>query len=145
MPTKNGALTRQETVFLEEYEKHGDRERAERKAGYRANHGYVVLNRPEIQRRITAAETGRLYAEGLPAAVSTLIEIAKGAKYPAAARVQAAKAIMDRTLGADGSGPAKELHEMTPDEIAQAIANLEAQASAAAVDVTPSGPVDVFG
>jgi hypothetical protein len=145
MPLKSGALTKQEQVFLDEYMKHGDRERAEQEACYRPRFGYVVLARPEIQRHITAQEVGKLYSEGLPAAVSTLIEIAKGAKYPAAARVQAAKAIMDRTLGADGSGPAKELHEMTPEEIAQAIANLEAQASAAAVDVTPSGPVDVFG
>ena len=130
---------------MEEYARHGDREKAEKKAGYQPRYGYMVLARPEIQRHITAQEVGKLYSEGLPAAVSTLIEIAKGAKYPAAARVQAAKAIMDRTLGADGSGPAKELHEMTPDEIAQAIANLEAQASAAAVDVTPSSSVDVFG
>ncbi len=144
MPTKSGAMTRQETVFLEEYAKHGDREKAEKKAGYRPRWGYVVLSRPDIQRQIVAAETGKLYSDALPIAVATLIEIMKGSKFPAAARVQAAKTVMDRTLGADTSGPAKELHEMTPDEIAQAIRALESQAAAAAVDVTPSDPGDVF-
>ncbi len=144
MPLKSGMLTPQERVFIDAYAEHGDRARAEKAAGYRKDHSYTVLARPEIQRQITAKETARLYSEALPAAVSTLIQIAKGDRYPAAARVQAAKEILNRTLGADTSGPAKELHEMTPDEISQAIRALESQAAAAAVDVTPSDPGDVF-
>ncbi len=144
MPYKNGELTPEESTFLQVYIDTGDRAKAEKAAGYTARHGYAVLARPEIQRHITTRETAKLYAEGMPAAVSTLIEIATGKKYPAAARVQAAKEILNRTLGADTSGPAKELHEMTPDEISQAIRALESQAAAAAVDVTPSDPGDVF-
>lgn len=145
MPTKTGALTLQERRFVEAYSKHGDRQRAEKAAGYAPNGGYVVLARPEIQKRILAEQTARLTSDALPLAVSTLIEIMQNPKAPAAARVQASKVVLDRAMPQGEGQAGKELHEMTPEELAQAIAMLESVASSAARDVSPSpDPGGVF-
>lgn len=137
MPFKDGSLTRGEKAFIDSYSEHGDRKKAEKAAGFRPGSGYAVLARPEIQKQIVQHQTARLTSDALPAAVETLIEIMQNKKAPAAARVQASKVVLDRALPVDGSGKLKELHEMTPEEIAQSIATLEQKASAMAKDVTP--------
>lgn len=141
MPLKDGSLTRGEQAFAMAYAELGDVKAAEKKAGIATNHGYAVLKRPEVQREIVAQQTARMTAEALPLAVQTLINVMGSEKAPAAARVQAAKVVLDRTLGAAGEGQAKDIHEMTPDELAQAIATLEQQAASMAKPV--SAP-DIF-
>ena len=96
-------------------------------------------------RQITQQQLGRITSEAVPLAVQTLIEIMQNGKAPASARVQAAKVVIDRGLPSDGNGVAKELHEMTPEEIGQAIAALEGQAGALAKDVTPTKPDPIGG
>lgn len=135
MPLKDGSLTRGEQAFAMAYAALGDVAQAERRAGIAENHGYAVLKRPEVQREITAQQTARLTAEALPLAVQTLINVMGSDKAPAAARVQAAKVVLDRTLGATGDGQVKEIHELTPAELAQAISSLEAQAASMAKPV----------
>ncbi len=137
MPLKDGSLTRGETKFLEAYSKHGDRRKAEKAAGLRENSGYAVLARPEIQKRVIQHQTARLSTDALGLAVDTLVEIMGNSKAPAAARVQASKVVLDRALPTGTNGQVKELHEMSPEEISSAIHQLEAQAAAAAKDVTP--------
>lgn len=145
MPTKTGALTPQERRFIEAYSRHGDRRKAEIAAGYSVNGGYVVLARPEIQKRILAEQTARLTSDAVPIAVSTLIEIMQSTKAPAAARVQASKVVLDRAMPHTEGAAHKELHEMTPEELAQAIATLEGAAAAVAKNVTPApDPGGVF-
>ena len=137
MPTKSGLLTRQEQVFLKEYANHEDRAKAEKKAGLAPRSGYAVLARPEIQRRIVQEQVARITSDALPLAVSTLVGIMRSDKAPASARVQASKVVLDRALPTGADGQPRELHEMTPDEIAAAISSLEAAAAQAARDVTP--------
>ena len=88
-----------------------------------------------------ALQTARLTTEALPIAVGTLISVMQSDKAPAAARVQAAKVVIDRTLGTGEGGQAKEIHELTPEELAMAINKLEAQAASMA---TPVSAPDVF-
>ncbi len=142
MPLKDGSLTRGEQAFAMAFAALGDVAKAEKQAGIATNHGYAVLKRPEVQREIVAQQTARLTAEALPLAVQTLVNVMGSDKAPAAARVQAAKVVLDRTLGANGEGQAKEIHELTPDELAQAIAALESQAAAMAKPVSTPNPYD---
>ena len=135
MPLKSGRLTEREEKFIDSYVIHGDRERAERDARLAPRGGYQILARPEIQRRVLAEQAARLTCDALPVAVSTLIEIMQNKKAPAAARVQAAKVTIDRAMPQAEGGQHKEIHEMTAEEIAQAINTLEAQAAAAAKPV----------
>lgn len=128
--------THKEETFLIEYAKHGDRPRAERKAGFQPGGGYRLLARPEVKREILAQQEARLATDALPIAVSTLIEIMGNAKAPSAARVQASKVVLDRALPIGSDGRTKEIHELTPSELAQAIQDMESAASAMAKDVT---------
>ena len=132
MPYKDGSLTRGEQAFAVAYAELGNVAAAEKKAGIAATSGYHVLKRPEVQREIVAQQTARMTAEALPLAVQTLINVMGSDKAPAAARVQAAKVVLDRTLGTGEDGRTKEVHEMTPEELAQAINTMEAQAAALA-------------
>ena len=99
-----------------------------------------MLKRPEVQREIVAQQTARMTAEALPLAVQTLINVMGSDKAPAAARVQAAKVVIDRTLGVGEGGQAKEIHELTPEELAMAINKLEAQAASMATPVNEPNP-----
>lgn len=131
MPIKSGKLTPQERVFVDKYAMTGDSKYAAEKAGYvhPIQRAHTALARPAIQAEIARVQTERLYSVALPAAVQCLEDIVSGDKYPAGARVQAAKVILDRTLGADGSSEAKEPHEMTADELARQIDKLKREAS----------------
>lgn len=144
MPAKNGALTLKEKNFLVAFAKHGDRRKAEQAAAIAAGGGYQILARPEIQKRIVAEQTARLTYDALPLAVETLVSVMRSDKAPAAARVQASKIVLDRALPTDGTGNHKELHEMTPDELAAAIATLEGQAAAMARPVNEPDQGGVF-
>lgn len=136
MPRKDGTLTVLEEKFLEHFSRHEDRRAAEKHAGLRVNGGYEVLARPEIQRQITARQSVILSVEGAPLAVRTLVGIMTSSKAPASARVQAAKIVLDRAMPQEETGREKQLHEMTPEEIAERIARLEGLAAARARDVT---------
>lgn len=144
MPLKDGSLTRGEAAFIAAYVESNDREKAEKAAGLMPKSGYAVLARPEIQAQIRAQQLARLTAEALPMAVSTVIEIMQSSKSPAAARVQAAKLVIDRAMPAGESGQTKELHELTPDELAHAIATLEAQAASMAKPINGPDPGAIF-
>lgn len=145
MPLQDGRMTRKEQDFALEYSRHGDRRAAELKAGYASGEGYVVLARPEIQRMVVAQQTARLTTDALPLAVGTLIDIMGNSKAPAGARVQAAKVVIDRAMPLHEDGRPKELHEMTPDEIAAAISRLESTAAALAKPVQDVATTDLFG
>ena len=137
MPIKTGDLTPREARFVEEYVAQGNVAKAEKLAGYAPGGGRQVARRPEIQSRIAQEQLMRLTMEGAPLAVNTLFEIMRNAKAPAAARIQAAKIVLDRAMPDAASGAEKEIHEMSAAEIAEAIAAFEARI----IDVTPSDPI----
>lgn len=139
MPKQNGHLGKQERAFAAAYAETGNTQFSSMQAKYA--HGSVsgsrTLARPAVQAEIARIQTERLFNEVLPAAINCLREIIINPKAPAGARVQAAKVVMDRTLGQDDAQQGKEPHEMTGEELARAIAELEAVAAGRARVVNP--------
>lgn len=127
MPMNDGRMTPQERVFSEKMAATGDKHYSAYAAGYSqpAVGAHRALQRPAIQAEIARIQQERLFNELLPAAVNCLSEIITSPKMPAGARVQAAKLVFDRTLGADDARQGKEPHEMTGEELANAINTLE--------------------
>ena len=145
MPDQTGRLNNHERLFAKAFAKTGDRQYAAKAAGYK--HGHVAasktLSRPGVQAEIARIQQELLFSDILPLAVSVHKQILADERTPAGARVQAVKLAYDRTLGSQDGGNAKEPHEMTPDEIAEAIAKLEAAASAKAKPIEQP-KADVF-
>lgn len=131
MPLKNGRMTQAEKDIAEAFARTGDKAYAGHVAGLsKISNGIVrALARPEVQAEIRKQQVARLFQEALPAAVQCLISIITDSKAAAGARVQASKVIFDRTLGATEEGQGKEAHEMTSEELARAIEELERVAS----------------
>ena len=140
MDLQRPGLTRGQRDFAEAFARLGNREEAEKEAGLTPGYGYKLLLRPDVQAEIQAKEHARLISEGLPAGLDALIEIAKSNKAPAASRVAAGKALLDRALPLLGETRPKELHELDPAEIAQAIQKLEGMAAALATPVSVPDP-----
>ena len=137
MPLKNGALTQDERKIISAMASTGDRAYAQSFAGVSQPTVSRALTRPAVQAEIARLQVERLFTEALPAAVDCLIGLIVNDKAPAGARVQAAKVVMDRTLGLEGSSNGKEAHEMTGEELARAIDELTRIASDRARDVSP--------
>ena len=152
VPLKNGRKTRQEKAFIMHYVNTTDGHYAAEKAGYGTprSRSSELLARPAIQEEIARQQTARLFNDLLPLAVNCLQSIMVSERSPAGAKVQAAKIVLDRTLGQDDAMRSKDPSEMTPDELQRAIADLRRAASdkakevnAKVVDSAPGG--DVFG
>ncbi len=120
-------MEHKEQVFAERMAATGDKAYAAAAAGYSqpAVGAHRALARPGVQAEIARQQVAKLFETALPAAVACLVSIMTDTKAPAGARVQASKVVLDRTLGSDDAKQAKEPHEMTPEEIANAIATLE--------------------
>lgn len=131
MPDKKGRLNGSEQVFAKVYADTGNATLAAKEAGYAHPRmaGSRNLSRPGVQAEIVRQQVSRLTSEALPAAVNCLISIVTNENAPAGARVQASKVILDRTVDTKDAADSKEPHEMTGDELADAIAKLERQAA----------------
>lgn len=134
MPIKGGRLTPHERLFTKHMAATGDKKYSGTQAGlaFPLQSADKMLKRPAVIAEIRRQQEEKLYSELLPASIKCLGEIIGDPKAPAGARVQASKVVLDRTLGANDGGNTKEPHEMTPDEIAEAIAKLEDAAAAQA-------------
>lgn len=152
MPRKDGRLTPQERVFSRAVAETQSPQFAAHKAGYRGVSAPAnVMARPAVQAEIARIQTERLFSEALPLAVNAVVSILQSETAPAGSRVQAAKLVFDRTLGTDEAGKRKEPHEMSPEELAAAIAELKRLAAdrakpmleAEAIEEEPEE--DVFG
>jgi hypothetical protein len=147
VPRKSGKITPQETAFARAYAATADRALSGVAARYARPLEAADRNlaKPAVLAEIAREQTARLFNEALPAAVNCLVEVITNSKAPAGARVQAAKVVMDRTLGDAGAGQSKEPHEMTAEELTQAIERLEQVASGRAKPVAQPAEGDVFG
>lgn len=148
MRRKAGAMSKQEAVFAGKMAVTGDRHYAAREAGYAhaPQAAAKLMQREPVLAEIARQQTETLFRDALPAAVQCLVSLIRSDKAPAGARVQAAKVVLDRTLGAEGATSIKEPHEMTPEEIAKAIDALEREAAARAkpVELAQAEP-SIFG
>lgn len=127
MPSRSGRLGPKEVAYAKYMAATGDKHYSAAKAGYADPVVGAHRNekRPAVHAEIARIQTDRLFNDLLPAAVNCLQEIITSPKAPAGARVQAAKLVMDRTLGGDDARNGKEPHEMTGEELANAINQLE--------------------
>lgn len=112
-----------------------------------------ILGRPAIVLEVARLQEEILVRDALPEAVACLRGIINNERAPAGARVQAAKVIVDRAFlqaGIDRGRQADDESQMTPAQLGEAIAQLEAarrellrpQIEAAPL---PPAPVDMFG
>lgn len=157
MPKKGGRMTRPERVFAGAYAASGDKALAARQAGLSTTSGaaHKALQRPAVQAEIARIQMERLFSEVLPLAVQVHLDILNDPRTPAGARVQAVKLAYDRTLGSDEAGKGKDPHEMTPDELAKALADAKLRAAALehakaerarpVVELEPEPDHDLFG
>ena len=102
------------------------------KAGYAhpSMQGSETLKKTGMQEEIRRIQVERLFQEVLPLAVKVHLAILADDKTPAGARVQAVKLAYDRTLGDPNTAESKQAHEMSPDELAKAIADAKLRAAA---------------
>ena len=101
------------------------------KAGYNSHTAaWKATQRPAVQEEIRRIQVERLFQEVLPLAVKVHLAILADDKTPAGARVQAVKLAYDRTLGDPNNAESKQAHEMSPDELAKAIADAKLRAAA---------------
>lgn len=141
MPTQTGEFTDKEQKFMEAYIRTSDRVYAEKQAGLRSRSGYAILSRPACMDFIVKRQRARMAHDALPLAVATVIEVMGNPKAPANARVSAAREVFNQVLGkdeTDGAGSSKEPHEMSAEELAEAISKLESVAAGRARQVEPS-------
>lgn len=128
----------------EAYAATGDKHFAAFKAGVSPTSNAVgkALQRPAVQVEVARAQQERLFNEVLPKAVEVHLRLLRDPKTPAGALVQAVKLAYDRTLGSEDATKHKEAHEMTPEELATAIATLQRVKSERATTVIDAEPID---
>jgi hypothetical protein len=108
----------------------GDKGYARHVSGFRRDGVDKAVMRPPVQAEIARIQTERLFNEVLPLAVQVHIDLLTSPATPAGAKVQAVKLAYDRTLGVEGADKTKQPHEMTPDELAKALAEAKLKAAA---------------
>ena len=130
MPIKSGGMTPSEKKFSEVFAATGSQKFAGQEAGYKSSAGAsMAMARPAVQAEIVRVQTERLFKELLPLAVEAHIALLRDARTPAGARVKAVRRVYDRTVGGDDKGAGKEAHEMSADELANALEKLKREAS----------------
>lgn len=116
---------------------------AARRAGFSnpRNSGYYLIRLPHITAAVRQERSRLFDGELANVAAETLRQVMTDPEAPAAARVSAARTVLEvtRELGRrqDDGGADKQLHEMTPDELAGLISKWEAERSKVAIDITP--------
>jgi phage terminase small subunit len=138
MPDKKGRFTPKERAFVAAMGA-PDATAAAMRAGYKtpAVAGWKLLQRPEIAAATREEARKFLVDKGGAISVYTLASIAVDDKQPAGARVTAATNLGKLSgIAVTDADTAKELHEMTPGEMASYRAKLQRQSHA--IDVAMS-------
>lgn len=129
MPYKNGRLTTGERAISREMALTGSPAATATKLKLSGSGVRAALNRPAVQAEIARKHNEMLFNDILPLAVAAHKRLLSDPRTPAGATVQAVKLAYDRTLGSEEGARSKEPHEMTPEELAEAIATLSRIAS----------------
>lgn len=108
----------------------GDKGFARHVSGFTRDGVDKALARPAVQAEIVREQTRILYQDILPLAVSRLQRILGDDKIRPSDHNQAIKIALAHTLGGAGAADAKDPHEMTPDELAKALAEAKIKAAA---------------
>ena len=131
MPSKSGKKTPQERAFVKYMGETGLPKYSAEKAGYKAPDvsACQLMQREGIRKDVLAVQLERMNNTLLPLAVAAIERLLTDKKTPAGAVVQAAKLVMDRTLGSDDANT-KAPHEMTGEELARQLDRLRQEAAA---------------
>ena len=119
---------------------------AAREAGYAnpSSSSSAMLRQPHIELAVRQARKARFSGELAGLAANTLRDVMMDEGAPASSRVSAARLVFEITRevgkGADSGDSGKELHEMTPDELAALIQKLDDQRRT--IDAEPAEPVE---
>jgi len=129
MPLKNGRLTKQERAVARGMAEWGSTTTVAQRLRIPAGSVHAAMARPAVQAEYASQVRALLFSDILPLAVAAHKRVLSDPRTPAGALNGAIKLAYDRTLGLDDVAGSKEPHEMTPEELATAIAALERAAS----------------
>lgn len=137
MPLKNGRVSNNERVFMEQTAATGNPVYAAAIAGYKhpAPRASQNLSNPEIVAGIRALQMKRMSNEALPLAVSTVVRAMTEPGVPWAQQLKAADITFKYVLANGEESDLKALHEMTGDQLTGAMSLLRARLDALNVNV----------
>jgi phage terminase small subunit len=145
-------MSGQERAFIDRYAKTGDGVYAAKEAGYRypAQAAHQNLAKPAVRAAIAKKNDEVLQNELVPMALACLADVLaekNQEKYQVNARLKAADTVLKHARAANETGDAKELHEMSFDELQTAIlagnARLAAlQAEQHVIEHEPEAPAE---
>jgi phage terminase small subunit len=137
------ALTPMQQVFVREVVANAcNQTEAAKRAGFGTPRqaAYVLSRTPHVQAAIRQERARMFDADLANVAAATLRSVMTDSEAPAAARVSAARTVLEvtRELGRrqDDQDADKQLHEMTPDELAGLIDKLDSERVKVARDIT---------
>lgn len=130
-------------IFAAQIISHGDTKLAASEAGYAdPNYGYVMLSNPNVAAALAVALQRAKLEDGVLAR-KALRQIAGEDRFPAAARVTAARTLMEYAgmIGNRGeTGAAKDPSEMSAEELRDLIARLDKELGDRATPVNAPTP-----
>jgi len=145
MPVKGGKLTPRERAIAKHYAASGDKTLAAKKAGYAVPHvaGHEVLARPAVAAEAQRISLARLQNEVLPLAIERHLKLLTDKQTAGPALTKAIELAYKYGLSGDAAGANKQPHEMTGEELAQAIDALKRAAADRAKPIIDAAPVEI--
>lgn len=146
MPIKGGKLTPRERALAKHYAATGNKTEAARKAGYAVPHiaGSEVMARPAVAAEAQRISLARLQNEVLPLAIERHLRLLTDKKTSGPTLSKAIELAYKYGFNSDSVAKDKQPHEMTGEELAEAIAALRRAAADKAkpiIDVEPNASV----
>lgn len=136
MPTIKGVFTPRERAFIGHMAATGDLTYASHKAGYaNVSGGHHAMARPAVALEVHRVQLARIQNEVLPLAVNRHLELLGDKTVTGQTLNRAIEMAYKYGLGAGDDGRRKEAHEMTAEELAQAIDTLKRAAADKALPV----------
>lgn len=136
LPNQKGAFTPRERVLMDRFAASGDVPYSAQAAGYASASGaHNALARPAVALEIHRIQLARIQNEVLPLAVKRHLELLADKTVSGQTLNRAIEMAYKYGLGAGDDGRRKEAHEMTAEELANAIDTLKRAASDRAAPV----------
>lgn len=130
MPNQKGAFTPRERAFIGHMAATGDLTYSAHKAGYASPSGAGnAMARPAVALEVHRVQLARIQNEVLPLAVVRHLEVLNDRRVTGQPLNRAIEMAYKYGLGAGDDGRRKEAHEMTAEELAQAIDTLKRAAA----------------
>ena len=132
MPLKSGKLTPQERAFVGHMSRTNDATYAAEKAGYAhpVHAGSNIMRRDVVKNEVLKRQRERIETEGVTMAVDFTLMAIQEERFPPGVRLNAAKLMLDHAFRDATASDDKQAHEMSPDELAKAIADAKLRAAA---------------